>query len=143
MCFRQQAPTTNDTVVGECNVDFYYDVKNKHVQPHTASTTSLGAKNASEWCVSRGYYGSSFKEEHCKSRLPMVGTAISVVFVMLFSKVYKLTGVLLVGFENYRTQTEFDDVLIVKSFGFQFVNTYYLLFYLCFLKSGTPGPHLL
>jgi hypothetical protein len=38
--------------------------------------------------------------------------------------------------ENHRTRTEFEDALIVKSFSFQFINYYFLLFYLGFLKTG-------
>ena len=36
-------------------------------------------------------------------------------------------------FENHRTQTEYVDSLILKAFGFQFVNNYFTLFYIAFL----------
>ena len=37
--------------------------------------------------------------------------------------------------ENYRTETEFEDALIVKSFLFRFFNAYTSLFYIAFVKG--------
>ncbi len=41
----------------------------------------------------------------------------------------------LTRWENYRTQTEFDDNLIFKLFAFQFVNSYASLFYIAFFRN--------
>ena len=37
--------------------------------------------------------------------------------------------------ENHRTQTQYNDSLIVKLFAFQFVNTYTSLFYIAFFRG--------
>lgn len=37
--------------------------------------------------------------------------------------------------ENHRTQTSYDDALIIKLFGFQFVNSYTSLFYIAFFRQ--------
>ena len=37
--------------------------------------------------------------------------------------------------ENHRTQTEYDDALILKLFAFQFVNSYTSLFYIAFFRT--------
>ncbi|KAJ1402302.1 calcium-activated chloride channel-domain-containing protein [Ochromonadaceae sp. CCMP2298] len=41
--------------------------------------------------------------------------------------------------ENHRTDTEFEDSLISKTFSFQFVNSYAALFYIAFLKPFLPS----
>ena len=37
--------------------------------------------------------------------------------------------------ENHRTQTQYNDMLIMKLFAFQFVNTYTSLFYIAFFRG--------
>ena len=37
--------------------------------------------------------------------------------------------------ENHRTQTQFEDSLILKLFGFQFVNSYSSLYYIAFFRE--------
>ena len=41
--------------------------------------------------------------------------------------------------ENHRTQTEWEDSLIIKSFAFQFVNNYFTLFYIGILRQSTKS----
>ena len=42
------------------------------------------------------------------------------------------------NFENHRTQIEYEDSMIFKQFVFQFINYYFLLLYIAFLKVGAP-----
>lgn len=42
------------------------------------------------------------------------------------------------GKENHRTDTEYEDALIAKTFSFQFVNSYASLFYIAFIKPFIP-----
>jgi hypothetical protein len=49
--------------------------------------------------------------------------------------------------ENYRTETAFQDGLITKNFMFQFVNNYFILFYIAYLQQvnrhvAASRPHL-
>ena len=39
------------------------------------------------------------------------------------------------GAENHRTQTQYDDALIIKLFAFQFANSYASLFYIAFFRG--------
>ena len=41
---------------------------------------------------------------------------------------------MLTNWENHRTQTAYDDALIIKLFAFQFVNNYASLIYIAFFK---------
>lgn len=50
------------------------------------------------------------------------------VFFFEFSFIFFFT-------ENHRTQTSYDDALIIKLFGFQFVNSYTSLFYIAFFRQ--------
>lgn len=43
--------------------------------------------------------------------------------------------------ENHRTQTSYDDGLIVKLFAFQFVNSYASLYYIAFFRGCKLNPH--
>ena len=38
--------------------------------------------------------------------------------------------------ENHKTQTEFDDSMVIKTFAFDAFNSYFALFYIAYLKSG-------
>jgi hypothetical protein len=40
--------------------------------------------------------------------------------------------------ENYRTDTDYEDALIVKKFTFDFFNSYLCLFYIAFVKPFIP-----
>lgn len=43
------------------------------------------------------------------------------------------------NYENHRTDTEYEDALISKTFSFQFVNAFASLFYIAFIKPFIPG----
>ena len=49
--------------------------------------------------------------------------------------VYKWLARKLTDWENYRTQTQYDDSYIIKLFGFQFVNSYASLYYIAFFRD--------
>ena len=53
-----------------------------------------------------------------------------------FGLIYEIVASKMNDQENYRTQTEYDDALIIKTFSFQFLNNYFLLFFIGFLKFG-------
>ena len=42
----------------------------------------------------------------------------------------------LTNWENHKTQTTYDDYLILKTFAFQFLNNYFALFFISFMKYG-------
>lgn len=59
--------------------------------------------------------------------------------------IYEAIAEKLNDMENFRTQTEHSDGLIAKNFLFQFVNNYFVLFYIAYARhiqvGETPGKH--
>jgi hypothetical protein len=66
--------------------------------------------------------------------VPFMQSTIMVIFDYLYSKV----AAKLNKFENHRTETEHEDSLIVKIMAFRFVNNYFALFYIAFVKPSIP-----
>ncbi|PRP87600.1 hypothetical protein PROFUN_04627 [Planoprotostelium fungivorum] len=65
-----------------------------------------------------------------------VGSAVNAITILALNQVYKYLAYYLTEWENHRTQTGFDNWLIIKSFIFQFVNSYVSLYYIAFFKNG-------
>ena len=57
------------------------------------------------------------------------------ITIMVFNKLYGYVSVKLNDWENHRTETEYEDHLIAKTFLFQFINSYSSLFYIAFFKN--------
>ena len=66
---------------------------------------------------------------------PDYASLINSVGIQVFNAVYNIMAVTLTDNENYRTDTQYEDSLIFKLFGFQFVNSYASLFYIAFIKG--------
>jgi len=60
---------------------------------------------------------------------------INALVIGLMNKLYEKVAHRLNAWENHRTLTEEEDFLIIKSFLFQFVNSYSSLFYIAFIKG--------
>lgn len=67
----------------------------------------------------------------------VTSTFLNTVSIMIMGKIYQKLAVYLTDWENHRTQTSYEDALILKLFGFQFVNSYTSLFYIAFFRQGT------
>ncbi|KAJ7377101.1 hypothetical protein OS493_030695 [Desmophyllum pertusum] len=67
----------------------------------------------------------------------VTSTFINTLSIMIMGKLYQKLAVILTDWENHRTQTSYEDALIIKLFGFQFVNSYTSLFYIAFFRQGT------
>ena len=65
---------------------------------------------------------------------PDVLSAVNVVGIQLFNAVWNRIAKSLATNENYRTETEYEDALIVYLFGFQFVNSFGSLYYIAFIQ---------
>jgi len=66
--------------------------------------------------------------------LPL-SSALNAVEIQIFNVFYGWCAVKLNDFENHRTQSEYENALIGKSFIFKFVNSYNSLFYIAFFKQ--------
>jgi len=64
--------------------------------------------------------------------LPMM---LSTIWITIMNGVYRSVAEEFNKLENYRTETENNDALILKTVAFQFVNSYITLFYIAFFKS--------
>ena len=63
-----------------------------------------------------------------------VGGAINSLWISISNILFAELAKYLNHWENHRTQTEFEDALILKTFTFQFINSYTSLFYIAFIK---------
>jgi hypothetical protein len=75
------------------------------------------------------------------------GAALAnTVMIVIFGMVYERIAVKLTDWENHKTQIEYDDSLIIKNFGFQFVNNYFILFYIAYMRqvdtTALGGPEV-
>eukprot|EP01083_Nonionella_stella_P119181 356141_1 len=63
----------------------------------------------------------------------MIAAANSIV-IMFFNNVYGLIAEKLNSWENYKTETEYENNLIIKIFIFRFINSYASLYYIAFFR---------
>jgi len=59
---------------------------------------------------------------------------INAVQIQLLNALYTTVAVKLTDYENHRTDTEYEDSLIGKTFAFTFINSFSMLFYTAFVK---------
>jgi anoctamin-10/anoctamin-7 len=65
----------------------------------------------------------------------LIPAVLQSVSIAVFSATWKFVSLQLTVFENHRTDTAFEDSLIVKTFSFEFVNKYAACFYAAFAKK--------
>eukprot|EP00164_Ancoracysta_twista_P000608 GFYU01000804.1.p1 GENE.GFYU01000804.1~~GFYU01000804.1.p1 ORF type:complete len:773 (+),score=236.18 GFYU01000804.1:115-2433(+) len=61
---------------------------------------------------------------------------MNAILINFFNWVYQRVAERLTDWENYQTDTQYEDSIIAKTFVFQFVNSYVSLFYIAFFKEG-------
>ena len=59
--------------------------------------------------------------------------------IMIGSRVFSSIAIRLTDMENHKTDTQFEDSVIIKTFVFEFFNSYSAPFYVIFLKQYAPG----
>jgi anoctamin-10/anoctamin-7 len=74
------------------------------------------------------------------SNASIVASAINSVQITILNMVYGIVATHLTQRENHRTDTEYEDSLIAKTFVFQFVNSYASFYYLAFIAPYLPRP---
>jgi hypothetical protein len=67
----------------------------------------------------------------------IAGAALNAVTIIVMNILWKTVAKKLTMWENYRTESEFENNLIFKIFTFYFVNSYTSLFYIAFFKNST------
>ena len=69
----------------------------------------------------------------------IIPSIVNSIQIMIFNVIYSNIAYHLTNYENHKTQTAYEKALIVKTFTFQFVNSFNMLFYLAFFKSPIQG----
>jgi hypothetical protein len=64
----------------------------------------------------------------------IIASIANAVQIQVMNMIYGDVAIKLTNFENHRTDTEYEDSLIGKTFVFQFVNSFASLFYIAFVK---------
>ncbi|CAM9511241.1 unnamed protein product [Hapterophycus canaliculatus] len=67
---------------------------------------------------------------------------VNAVQIQVMNAFYGTVAIKLTNMENHRTDTEYEDNLIAKTFMFQFVNSYTSLVYIAFIKELVGDPCL-
>jgi hypothetical protein len=69
-----------------------------------------------------------------------IASSFSNLFVIItFGMMFEWIAIKLNNFENHRTEAEYANALVLKNFMFQFVNNYFTLFYIAFMRE-IPDP---
>jgi anoctamin-10/anoctamin-7 len=69
-----------------------------------------------------------------------VASILNTVQITIFNILYGNAAILLTNQENHRTDTMYEDSLIVKMFIFQFINSYASFFFLAFIAANLDAP---
>jgi len=64
----------------------------------------------------------------------IAASIINAISIIVLNQVYSKIALALNEWENHRTDTDYDDALIAKTFAFQFVNSYIMLYYIAFFQ---------
>jgi hypothetical protein len=75
-----------------------------------------------------------------KKKFEYASAALNTAFIVIFGMLYESIAVTMTEWENHRTQVEYDNQLILKNFGFQFVNNYFVLFYIGYMRQLNTQP---
>lgn len=67
------------------------------------------------------------------------GTLLNLAWMMCMDIVYGWLATAINDLENHRTESIYDNQLILKTAFFQFINSYFALFYLAFIKASSPA----
>eukprot|EP01039_Chlorochromonas_danica_P003789 gene3789-4139_t len=69
-----------------------------------------------------------------------VASILNTVQITIFNYIYQKVAIHLTDMENQRTDTNYEDAMIVKLFLFQFVNSYASFFFLAFIAAYLSKP---
>ena len=67
-------------------------------------------------------------------------SAVNTIQIVVFNLLYGSVAIKLTNNENHRTDTQYQDSLILKTFIFQFVNSYASFFFLAFIAGNLEPP---
>ena len=71
--------------------------------------------------------------------LQIAASVLNALQVQIGNQLYKRVAAYLNEWENYRTETEYENALIFKAFLFEWINSYATLIYIAFFKQSDMG----
>jgi len=77
-----------------------------------------------------------FIAENLGAKFAGMSGIVNGIMIVIFNALYTDLAIKLNEWENHKTDTEFDDSLIIKNFAFQFANNYGPFYLVAFLKSN-------
>lgn len=69
-----------------------------------------------------------------------LASVLNTIQITIFNYIYQRVAIYLTDCENHRTDTMYEDSMIIKLFLFQFVNSYASFFFLAFIASNLDRP---
>jgi hypothetical protein len=68
-----------------------------------------------------------------------IAGAANAIQIGVFNELYTMLAEYLTGWENHRTQSEYENQLVMKTFLFRFFNSYSSFFYIAFVKDSAEA----
>jgi hypothetical protein len=70
-----------------------------------------------------------------KKKFEMMSAGLNLTIIAVYGAIFEGLADWLTEWENHRTQSEYDNSRVGKNFLFQFVNNYFVLFYIAYLRE--------
>ena len=80
-----------------------------------------------------------FEIQWLSKKYVVLSAATNLVIIIAFGIIFELVAQRLTDYENHRTESDYSNSLVVKNFCFQFVNNYFVLFYIGYMRE-IPDP---
>lgn len=71
---------------------------------------------------------------YSKYKYVAASALLNLFIIVVYGIIYEALAQALTNWENHRTQTQWNDSRILKNFMFQFINNYFVLFYICYFR---------
>lgn len=69
----------------------------------------------------------------------LIPSIVNAFQIIIFNQIYSTLAYKLTNYENHKTQSEYEKALIIKTYIFQFLNSFNILFYFAFAKRIITG----
>eukprot|EP01050_Picozoa_sp_SAG11_P007624 SAG11_NODE_642_length_8006_cov_6.996965_5_plen_152_part_00 len=71
-----------------------------------------------------------------QEKYKIYSAALNLSIIVVAGFLYEIMAESINEWENHRTESEFDNALVTKNFMFQFINNYFVLFYIAYGRSA-------
>ncbi len=70
-----------------------------------------------------------------QKRYEIISSLLNLTIIGVYGFIFEALADVLTEWENHRTQSEYDNSRVLKNFLFQFVNNYFVLFYIAYMRE--------